>query len=93
MKFEYIVECFWPDVSTEQVAAGADRVRQREGGDVRLAGSILFRDDEVVFYLFEGGSAESVREVCCGAEIPCARVLDVVHLPVRRRPGDERRLQ
>jgi hypothetical protein len=77
----YLVECYWPRVTEEKAAAVADRARlaiaelASAGTVVNYLGSLLVPEDEVVFYLFEGSSAEAVRAVGRLAEIPYERVL------------------
>jgi len=76
-----MVECYWPDVTDEKAEAVAARARSsadaltREGSPVRYMGSILMPADDVVFYLFEGSSADAVREASERAEIPFERVV------------------
>jgi hypothetical protein len=80
----FVAECSWPDVRREQVEAGAERVRLSSsvaGGDVSFRGSLLLLEDEIVFYLFEGSSADAVGEACRQASIPFERILGAVHLP------------
>jgi hypothetical protein len=83
----YVVECFWPDVHPWQVEQGAARVRETagqlssEGTRVLFAGSIFVPGDEVVFYLFDGVSAEAVGEACTRAAIPFERVVESIRSP------------
>src|SRR5919199_4481830 len=88
----YIVECFWPDVHAEQVERAGERAKKSaerlsgEGTAVEYTGSILVPEDEIVFYLFEGPSAEAVREVCRRAEITPERVVGSIRAtPTPRR--------
>jgi hypothetical protein len=80
----YLVECFWPDVRPEQVDEGCVRARASaatlsdEGRSVVFEGSILVPRDEVVFYLFEGVSADAVGEACRRAELPFARIVESI---------------
>jgi hypothetical protein len=72
---QFVVECFWPDVSEIDVEALDRRVTQAARGlSVRYLGSILLRDDEVVLCRFEG-TAAIVKEVAERAEIPFERIL------------------
>ena len=84
MSATFAVECLWPDVRREQVEAGAARVRRNAGvlssSGVAFRGLLLLLEDEVVFYLFEGTSADVVGEACRQAAIPFERILDAVHL-------------
>ena len=80
----FVAECPWPDVRQEQVEAGAERVQLSAaiaGGDVSFRGSLLLLEDEIVFYLFDGSSADAVGEACRQASIPVERILGAVHLP------------
>jgi hypothetical protein len=78
----FIVECFWPDASRDRVERGATRVRETadevsgEGSRVVFAGSIFVPGDEVVFYLFDGVSADAVQEACTRAAIRFERVVE-----------------
>lgn len=87
----YIAECFWPDVHADEVQQGAERVTRSAdeltsaGTAVTLTGTILVPGDEVVFYLFEGDSADVVREACARASVPVERVIESVHTAVRER--------
>ena len=78
------MECFWPDVRPEQVDEGCVRARasavevSHEGHSVTFEGSILVPRDEVVFYLFEGVSADAVGEACRRAELPIARIVESI---------------
>ena len=83
----YIAECFWPDVLPEQVDEGAARARLSaeeltgEGKRVDFTGSILVCADDVVFYLFDGVSADAVREACERAAIQYERIVESVQKP------------
>jgi hypothetical protein len=85
MRTSYIAECFWPDVHPDQVDDGAARARlsaeqlTREGTPVDFTGSILMRTDDVIFYLFDGVSAEAVREACERAAIRYERIVESVY--------------
>lgn len=80
-KATYLVECFWPDVRPEQVEEAADRLKRStqelglRGQRVDYTGSIFVPTDEVIFYLFEGFSAEAVRTACEQAGLRFERVL------------------
>jgi hypothetical protein len=76
----YVAECFWPDLHQDVVDEAAERVRESVAGlaGVELTGTILMPDDEVVFFLFDGGSAEAVREACERAQLPYERVVESV---------------
>ena len=77
----YLVECFWPGVTSETLALAARRVQasasalRQQGGDVIFLGSILVPADESVFCLFDGVEAD-VRAASEQAGIPFERVLE-----------------
>jgi hypothetical protein len=81
----YLVECYWPGVSEEKVAAAVGRAEEAahklrtQGRELRFRGSILVRDDETVFYLFDGEEAD-VRAVSEHAEVPYERVLESLRI-------------
>jgi hypothetical protein len=77
----YLVECYWPGVGEDALAAPVERAREvatelgRQGRKVDFLGSILVPVDETVFCLFDGAEAD-VRTVCERAGIPFERVLE-----------------
>jgi len=77
----YLVECYWPGISRENVADTERRLRARvsvlrsEGRDVCYLGSILVPADESLFCLFDGEEAD-VRAVTELAGVPFGRVLE-----------------
>ena len=83
---EYLAECLWPGV-TETERAALD-MRARESADetagaseeVRYLGSMLMPEDEVVFFVFSGPSAEAVQAVAASAEIPFERIVESVRV-------------
>lgn len=85
----YLVECFWPGVSSEQAAAAARRAQRaarglrRHGRAAHFLGSILIPDDEMVFCLFEGSEAD-VRTASEQAGVPFERVLESVRIAAGR---------
>jgi hypothetical protein len=85
----YLVECYWPGVSEEVLAATVERAREaaaelrRQGGEVDLLTAILVPDDETVFCLFEGAEAD-VRAVSERADVPFERVLASLWIGVGR---------
>ena len=81
----YVVECFWPGLTSEvlevearRVEATASRLRL-EGHDLTFLGTIFVPDDECVFCLFDGTESD-VRTASSAAGIPFERVL-----PAERR--------
>ena len=76
----YVAECFWPDLRQDVVDEAAERVRKSAAAlaGVELTGTILMPEDEVVFFLFDGDSADIVREACERAEVPYERVVESV---------------
>jgi hypothetical protein len=78
---EYIAECMWPGVTEAELVeadarAGETAIEVAESGDpVRYLGSILMRDDDVVFFFFAGPSSQSIETVARRAELPFERVM------------------
>ena len=76
----YLVECYWPGVDEDKLAAVVRRALaaasdlRNSGRRVYFVGSILVPADETVFCLF-AGTEEDVRAVSEQAEVPFERVL------------------
>jgi hypothetical protein len=76
----YLVECYWPGVSAEKLAAAAERAQKAaahlrsRGRELHFHGSILVPVDETVFYLFDGDEAD-VRAVSEYSGVPFERIL------------------
>ncbi|HUJ56569.1 MAG TPA: nickel-binding protein [Gaiellaceae bacterium] len=78
----FVAECFWPDIRRSDLDALDRRVRDATAelartSSIRYLGSMLLREDEVVFCQFEG-SAAAVRAVAERAGIPFERVIETV---------------
>jgi hypothetical protein len=85
----YLVECYWPGVSAEKLAAAAERAQKAaahlrsRGRELHFRGSILVPVDETVFYLFDGdeefylfdGDEADVRAVSEYSGVPFERIL------------------
>jgi hypothetical protein len=73
----FIVERYWPDVSTADVAELARRLRDSAAAQpgVRYLGSVLLVEDAVVQCRFEAADAEAVRTVNDAANAPFDRIL------------------
>jgi Protein of unknown function (DUF4242) len=91
----YLVECYWPGVSAEKVAAAVERAEQAagelrsQGRPVHVLGSILVLADETVFCLFDGEEAD-VRAVSEKAGVPFERILDSLRIGGGGQPKQER---
>lgn len=74
----FLVECFWPGVTREQVEAANARAREatrdRAGASLRFLGSLLLPRDEVVLFQFTGASQEEVVHTSREAKLPIDRV-------------------
>lgn len=71
----FVAECYWPDVREKDVLEVDARIGACLVDGVRLIGSMLIRDDEVVLFQLEG-AADSVRTVLEAAHVPFARLLE-----------------
>ena len=85
---EYLAECLWPGVTEAQLADLDRRVRtstqDTERASVHYLGTVLMPNDEVVFFVFSGPSANAVRVVAANAAIPFERIVASVRTT---RPG------
>jgi len=70
----FVAECYWPDVSEEDVRQLDQRIAASLADDVRYLGSVLIREDEVVLCHFEG-TADAIRRVAVRARVPYERLL------------------
>jgi hypothetical protein len=80
----FLVECFWPGVTREQVEAANARAQeaalQRGGSSLRFVGSLLVPSDEVVWFQFTAGSSEEVVSTSREAKLPFDRVSESLWL-------------
>jgi hypothetical protein len=80
----YLVERYWPGVTSELLLEALNRGRQvmrlmsREGTYVRDIGCILIPGEEVVFSVYEGPSATAVRQLNERARIPVSRIVEAI---------------
>ncbi len=92
----YIVERYWPGVTEERLAEAIIQSKEvialmnRGGIPIRYLRSTLVPSDEVVFSLYEGPSAEAIREANERAQIRFDRITEAIDLepealPVRSR--------
>jgi hypothetical protein len=76
----YTVELRLPQTGWEDLQEAAARARQaaeqmrREGEPVRFLRSIFVPEDDACFFLYEGSSAQSVRDAAVRAELGVRRV-------------------
>ena len=82
----YLVECYWPAVSSDEISRAAARVGELAPSGLRWIDAILVPDDEIVLCLIESSSAESVAVVSRQAGLPSERVVEAARLP-GPRPG------
>jgi hypothetical protein len=81
---EYLVEVFQPKLTAAERAAASAQARRaaeqqsQAGTPVRYLRSIFVPEDEVLFHLFEGGSADAVRQAMARAELPYERVVEAI---------------
>ena len=80
----YLVERYWPGVTSELLLEALNRGRQvmgqmsAEGTDVRDISCILIPGEEVVFSMYEGPSAAAVRQLNERADIPVSRIVEAI---------------
>jgi uncharacterized protein DUF4242 len=81
---QYLVERFLPGDPETELAAVGDRAggfaeeMRSEGVPVRYFGSTMVPEDQICFCLFEGPSAEAVREVNMRAGLTFERILEAL---------------
>jgi hypothetical protein len=91
----YLVECYWPGVSAERVAAAVERSEQAagelrsHGRPLHFTGSILVPADETVFGLFDGEEADA-RAVSDKAGVPYERILESLRIEASAQIKGER---
>lgn len=82
----YLVEVYLPKLGGDELPKAAARARSaasemaREGTPVRFLRSIFIPEDETCFSLYEGPSAEAVREASERAGISFERVAEATDI-------------
>ena len=82
----YLVERYWPGVTSELLLAAlarGQRVTEQmsvEGTPVRSVSCILIPGEEVVFSLYEGSSTAAVRQFNERAGILVSRIVEAIEL-------------
>lgn len=80
----YLVERYWPGVTSELLLEALSRGRtaieqmSAEGTRVRDITSVLIPEEEVVFSVYEGPSAEAVRQLNERAGIRVSRIVEAI---------------
>lgn len=83
----YLVERYWPGVTSEQLLQALDRGRRvieqmcAEGTLVRDITSVLIPGEEVAFSVYQGPSAEAVRQLNERAGIRVSRIVEAIWVP------------
>ena len=78
----YMVERYLPGITNEQLVAAATRAKTTtaqmtsEGTPIRYLRSVFVPGEDKCFCMFDGPSAEKVREANDRAEIPYERVVE-----------------
>jgi superfamily I DNA and RNA helicase len=95
----YLIERYWPGVTSQQLLEALQRERRvmeqmtDEGTRIRNVSCTLIPSEEVVFSVYEGPSAASVRQLNERAGIPLSRIVEAVTVtedcerPARGEPG------
>ena len=85
-----MVECYWPEMTDDQVRAVLKRVAHTESGlahpRVRPLGSLLVPSDGLVIFLFDGTSA-AIQDAAKVAEVPFDRIVEFHHIAIRSSTG------
>jgi Protein of unknown function (DUF4242) len=80
----YLVERYWPGVTSERLLEALERGRlvmeqmSREGTRVRDISCTLIPAEEVVFSVYEGPSVAAVRRLNERAGMPVSRIVEVI---------------
>ena len=80
----YLVERYWPGVTSELLLEALNRGQHvmeqmsREGTPVRDISCTLIPGEEVVFSVYEGPSADAVRQLNERAGIPVSRIVEAI---------------
>ena len=80
----YLVERYWPGVTRELLLDALNRVRRvvdeigAEGTRIRDVSCTLIPSEEVVFSVYDGPSANAVRQLNERAGIPVSRIVEAV---------------
>ncbi len=82
----YMVERYLPRITSDQLVAAAARAKSAtaqmtlEGTPIRYLRSIFVPAEEKCFCIFDGPSAEAVKQANERAEIPFERVVEALHI-------------
>jgi muconolactone delta-isomerase len=82
----YMVERHLPGITTDQLGAAAARAKSttadmsQKGTPVRYLRSTFVPGEEKCFCLFEGPSADAVKQANERARIPFERIMEAMHL-------------
>lgn len=80
----YLVERYWPGVTSELLLEALERSRrvmaemEDEGIRVRRISCTLIPDEEVVFSVYEGPSADAVQQLNERAGVPFSRIVNAI---------------
>jgi hypothetical protein len=80
----YLVERYWPGVTSELLLDALDRGRQvmeqmcKEGTRIRGISCTFIPGEEVVFSVYEGPSAAAIRQLNERADIPVSRIVEAI---------------
>lgn len=83
---KFLVERYLPGFTSEQLAAAAGAAKKttqemdKEGVPVRYLRSTFVPGEEKCFCLFEGPSADVVRQANERAGLPFERIVDALHI-------------
>ncbi len=83
---KYLVERYLPGIQPDQLAAAAGNAKSttssmtEEGTPVRYLRSTFIPGEEKCYCLFEGPSADVVKEANDRAQLPYERIVEAMHI-------------
>ncbi|HLG72097.1 MAG TPA: DUF4242 domain-containing protein [Chloroflexota bacterium] len=83
---KYLVERYLPGITPEQLSAAAGAAKSTtadmssQGTPVRYLRSTFLPGEEKCFCLFEGPSADVVRDANVRAQLPFERIVEAMHI-------------
>lgn len=73
----YLVECYWPSVTAEQIAEVLAQTDGSDAAHLRSLGAIVIPSEATALLLFEAAGPDQVRDARSLAAVPFDRIVDV----------------